>query len=35
MDQGIGSTAVAILLFIAFVVPFVVIVMDDRTAHQK
>jgi len=33
MDTGIGPVSTAILLFIAFVVPFVVIVLDDKATR--
>jgi|GEM_PF-6016909 len=31
----VGPIAIAILMFIAFVVPFVVIVFDNKNLHQR
>jgi hypothetical protein len=34
MDPTVGPIEIGILLFIAFVVPFLVIVLDNRASHQ-
>jgi hypothetical protein len=34
MESTIGPVSTAILLFVAFVVPFVIIVLDDKASHQ-
>jgi hypothetical protein len=34
MDPAVGPVATAILVFVAFVVPFVVIFFDDRAWHR-
>jgi len=35
MDTGIGPISIGILLFMTFVVPFVIILMDDRATRGK
>jgi len=34
MNPTIGPISTMILLFITFVVPFVIIVMDDKVSHE-